>query len=140
MTSIRLDLTIDANNQWFVFMWVALHRRRVEVRFKIDSGCNGLVLSHKTLKALGRPTSTSDLAKLNDVTGRLASGEKSLYKGLGVVALHLNKIQPDHICTANAICHATRETNDLLGTEVLRQFCGVNFNLADDKYMELKKP
>jgi len=37
------------------------------------------------------------------------------------------------ICNASVICHTTQETNDLLGTEVLRQFSGVTFGLIDDR-------
>ena len=36
-------------------------------------------------------------------------------------------------------CHATRETNDLIGTEVFKQFADVIFRLHGDKYMELLK-
>jgi hypothetical protein len=139
MTNLRLTLDVDSYNQWFVDAWVEMHGRKIGVRFKVDNGCNGLVLSHKTLRRLGYSTTATDLSALQDITGRLANGEITSYKGLGAVSLYADKLQTVHICTANAICHATRETRDLMGTEVLRQFCGVNFWLSGNKYMELLK-
>jgi len=136
---IKLNLSVDINNQWFVSVWVEMHGRKAVVRFKVDTGCNSVVLSHSTLKSLGISTSNANLSKLSDETAKLASGEKSSFKSLGAVSLSLDKVQSVPICNAKAICHATRKTNDLLGTEVFKQFASVAFNLAGDKYMELKK-
>jgi len=137
--NIIVELEVDTNDQWFAFLWVKIHTRPALVRFKIDTGCNALVLSHSTLAALGYSTAAGNLAKLSGATGRLASGEKSAFKNLGNVQLFLDKKQCIPICTAQAICHATHETNDLLGTKVLRQFCDIHFHLTGDKYMELLK-
>ena len=60
--SIGIDLEIDRNNQWFAFVWVKLGKRSAIVRFKIDTGCNALVLSHKTLKALGYSSTKDNLS------------------------------------------------------------------------------
>ena len=139
MTAIKFGLFVDASNQWFVSIWLSLHGRKAEVNFKVDNGCNGLVLSRKTLKALNYSIDNENIAKLQDVTGRLASGEKSSFKNLGTASLYTDKKQLIHICNANAICHATRETNDLMGTEVFKQFTDINLHLSDDKYMELLK-
>ena len=136
---IVVDLEVDTNDQWFAFIWVKIRDRITQVRFKIDTGCNALVISHSTLKNLGFSASAENLAMLHGEIGRLASGEKSKFRSLGEVALFLDKKQSIHVCTAQAICHATHETNDLLGTKVLKQFFGINFNLACDKYMELLK-
>jgi len=106
---------------------------------KVDNGCNALVLSYDTLEKLGISTKTADLENLPNKTGRLASGEKHTFKNLGEVSLYRTGEQPIHICNVEAICHATRETNDLLGTEVFSQFTDVNFRLSGNKYMELLK-
>jgi len=137
--TIRRKLTVDSNNQWFVSMWVDLRGRIEEVRFKVDTGCNAVVLSHNTLKKLGFSSKNEDLSKLPPETGRLASGEKSDFRSSGAISLHADKNRTEHICDVNAICHATRKTNDLLGTAAFKQFLGVDFNLKGDKYMELIK-
>jgi len=136
---MKLKLRVDSNKQWFVSMWVVKGEMKYRVEFKVDNGCNALVLSHDTMKKLGFSIAPSDLGKLPDKTGRLASGEKHTFKNLGAVSLFRTGSQPAHVCNAEAICHATMETNDLLGTEVLNQFCGVNFWLTGNKYMELLK-
>jgi len=136
---IRLDLDVDENHQWFVTIQVLLQGREQSVRFKVDTGCNTLVLSHNTLRRLGISVSEPDMAKLQNITGKHADGEKSNYKGLGAVSLFSHENQVGHICDVPAICHASRKTNDLIGTAVLKQFCKVDFNLTGDKYMELVK-
>jgi predicted aspartyl protease len=136
--TVQLELSVDSNHQWFATMWVMLQGRKQEVRFKVDTGCNALVLSHNTLKSLGLSVKSTDLSKLPNETAKLASGEISSFKKLGEVSLYMDKSQSVLICNAQAICHATRATNDLMGTEVFRQFSGVNFNLITEKYMELR--
>ena len=135
---IRIELFVDINHQWFVNMWVVLQGRKQEARFKVDTGCNALVLSHVTLKRLGFSMSEPELAKLPGLKAKHAGGEISNYKTLGTVSLFSHENQVGHICDAPAICHATRKTNDLIGTAVLKQFCKVDFNLTGDKYMELR--
>ena len=135
---MRLDLTVDGNNQWFVPAWVAIGGKCYRVRFKVDTGCNSLVLSHSTLKNMGFSVSEDDLSKLPFLSGKLASGKEDTFVKLGAVSLCQDKNQAKQICKANAICHSTHETHDLLGTEVLRRFSSVTFNLFGNKYMELK--
>ncbi|MCL2223769.1 MAG: retropepsin-like domain-containing protein [Defluviitaleaceae bacterium] len=135
---MKLKLAVDPNNQWFVPVWVLLNGQMRQVMFKVDTGCDSVILSHSTLKRLNISTEFTDLSKLLGETGRLASGKKSEFKNLGAVSLYSGKNQLGHICDVRAMCHATRKTNDLLGTSVLKQFGNVNFNLADGKYMELK--
>ncbi|MCL2357252.1 MAG: hypothetical protein FWC70_08875 [Defluviitaleaceae bacterium] len=136
---MKLKLRVDSNKQWFVSMWVVKGGAKYRVEFKVDNGCNALVLSHDTMKKLGFSTAAADLEKLPNKTGRLASGEKHTFKNLGAVSLYRTGKQPVHICNAEAICRATHETNDLIGTEVLNQFTDVNFHLSGNKYMELLK-
>jgi len=135
---MKLELKIDSNNQWFVPVWVVLGNKKHRVDFKVDTGCNSLVLSHSTLENMGYSTKEMDLAKLPPLPGKLASGDEHTFRKLGAVSLFKDKNKSVTICNADAICHSTQETHDLLGTEVLRQFSGVMFGLTDDKYMELK--
>jgi hypothetical protein len=135
---MKLDLRVDNNNQWFVPVWVVIGEKKYRVEFKIDTGCNSLVLSHSTLEAIGISIKEPDLSKLPPIAGRLASGDKHTFRKLGEVSLYQDKNQTLLICKPDATCHTTRETNDLLGTEVLRRFNGVSFFLIGDKYMELK--
>ena len=114
-------------------------KQKTLVKFKIDTGCNTLVLSHSTLKSLGYSAKQADLSKLPPVKAALASGEEHMFRKLGAVSLFRDDKQAIQICKADSICHSTHETNDLLGTEVLRQFSGVSFDLTANKYMELKK-
>jgi len=136
---LRIELDIDKNNQWFATLYVQLGGVYRSVQFKIDTGCNALVLSHKTLKRLGFTVDKKSLAALPDMPGKLASGETSTFKKLGGVALFQDIKRAIPVCNANAICHATRQTNDLLGTEVLYQFIDVNFKLRNERYLELVK-
>ena len=137
--SIRIAMDIDQHNQWFISLFVLVNGVLKPVRFKIDTGCNALVLSHKTLQRLGKPTDTSTLSKLPELSGKLASGEKNIFKKLGNVTLFQDSKQSVQICNANVICHATKQTNNLLGTEVLHQFAGVSFRIKGNKYLELSK-
>jgi hypothetical protein len=93
------------------------------------------VLSRKTLTKFG--LTESELINLPKTTGVQASGEHHPYLKLGTISLHQSKNTP--ICKTEAVCHATHETHDLIGTEVFMKFCGVAFNLFGNKYMELIK-
>ena len=136
---MKLELTTDRNNQWFVPVWVSVRGRKVLVRFKVDSGCNALVLSHRTLNKLGVPTDRGTLSKLPEIPGALASGATDTFNKLGEVSLYQDSEQTGHIGKFPAICHATRQTHDLLGTGVLGLFDGITINLKGSKYMELVK-
>jgi hypothetical protein len=120
-------------------MWVKISNRSKLVRFKVDTGCNAVVLSHKTLKRLGCPTDSGALSKLPGVTGTQVSGDVQNFKMLGEISLFDDNRKSIHICDTQAVCHETHETHDLLGTEALRKFRGVLFNLHGDKFMELLK-
>jgi len=135
--NIKFKLKIDPNNQWFVYAWVTMGNKKSRVEFKVDTGCNSLVISHRTLKNLGYSTKESDLSKLPGITGALASGDKHTFRKIGSVSLFQDKDNSVQICKADAVCHSTHETHDLLGTEIFRQFIGVNFCLTESKYMEL---
>jgi hypothetical protein len=136
--TIKLKLRVDSNNQWFVSIWVFIGDKKNRIEFKIDTGCNSLVLSHSTLKRMGFSTKNSDLSKLPSISGALASGDRHIFRKLGVVSLCQDKNQTTQICKVDAVCHTTHETNDLLGTEVLRKFNCVLFGLVGEKFMELK--
>ncbi|MCL2171834.1 MAG: hypothetical protein FWB71_06715 [Defluviitaleaceae bacterium] len=135
---ITLEMDIDPHNQWFVYIWTTIGNKKSRVGFKVDTGCNSLVLSHSTLKSMGFSTKESDLSKLPVVSGRLASGDNHTFRKLGAVSLFHDKGQALQICNAAAICHSTCETHDLLGTEVLSQFGIVSFDL-DNKLMQLNQ-
>jgi len=135
---MKFKMDIDQKNQWFVHIWVVINNRKYRVEFKVDTGCNSLVLSHSTLKSMGYSTDKAALSKLPPVDGKLASGDVHTYRKLGTVSLCQDKDQKIQICKDDAICHSTHETHDLLGTEVLRQFSDVTFGLIGDKYMKLK--
>ena len=132
---IKIDMETDSRKQWFAHMWVIIGKKAVFVEFKVDTGCNAVVLSRKTLKKFG--LDEIDLCKLPKTSGIQASGENHPYRKLGAVSLHQSKTTP--ICKTEAVCHATHETHDLIGTEVFQQFAGVSFNLLGNKYMELLK-
>jgi len=134
---MTFKLKIDSQNQWFVWIWVSIGNRKALVKFKIDTGCNAMVLSHGTLKSLGYSTKEAGLSKLPPVVGTIASGEEHTFRKLGKISLCKDDKQAVQICEADAICHSTHETHDLLGTEVFRQFSGVSFNLVGDRHMEL---
>ena len=136
---MKIKLSVDPYDQWFVRIVVSIGGKTSPVTFKVDNGCNSLVLSHDTLEKLGVSVDSSILKKLPSKIGRLASGEKHTFKELGTVSLFRADKQLTHICNAQAICHATRETRDLLGTEIFKQFTDVNFHLSGNKYMELLK-
>jgi len=131
---LRTKMRVDPHDQWFIYAWVLIGGRKLYVEFKVDTGCNSLVLSHKTLKKFG--VNIAELARLPSITGIQASGDIHDYKKLGTISLFHNKTL--HICDTEAVCHATRETHDLLGTKVFMKFCGLAFNLADERHMELK--
>jgi hypothetical protein len=139
VNKIRLPLVTDPDNQWFVAVRVLINGKLVPVTFKIDTGCNALVLSHSTLEKFGDIVDEASLSKLPPVSGKLASGGDHLFRKLGTVSLFYDKKKEVHICDTQAICHTTHETHDLLGTDVLRRFSGVVFNLTGDKCMELLK-
>jgi len=133
---MKLPMQIDAHNQWFVYCWVKINDRLRSVRFKVDTGCNALVLSHDTLKRFGYDASPPSLVKLPSVSGMLASGDKHVFKKLGNISLFSDNGQKNLICNVQGICHAAQETNDLLGTEVLKCFLSVRFNLSKHINME----
>ena len=137
---MRFDLTIDHSNQWFISAWVHIAGRKANAHFKVDTGCNALILSHRTLKLLGITTDEAELSKLPQVSGELASGTKDIFRKLGMVSLYRDGGQALHIGKFPAMCHAGRQTHDLLGTEVFRQYAGVAFGLKGNKHMELIKP
>jgi len=136
---MKFDLTVDRHKQWFVPVWVSIGGRKALITFKVDSGCNSLVLSHRTLSKLGIPTDNDTLSKLPEIPGALASGTTDIFRKLGAVSLFHDKKQSAQIGKIPAICHAARQTHDLLGTEVLGLFDGIGFNLKGNKYMELIK-
>ena len=137
LNKVSVKLEVDNHNQWFTSILIKIGNVSKPVRFKIDTGCNAVVLSHSTLKKLGLDTSATNLARLPEIHGTVASGDEHKFKKLGKVSLHKGNKQLTHICDVEAICHASHETNDLLGTEAFRQFSGVTFALADNKRMEL---
>jgi len=134
---MKIELTIDKHKQWFVPVWVVIGKKKCRVEFKVDTGCNSLVISHSTLKSIGFFKKETELLKLPPVSGVLASGDSHTFRDLGTILLCQDKAQSIHLCKADAICHSTHETHDLLGTEVFKQFNKIFFSLVGDKYIEL---
>jgi len=42
---MKLELSIDNYKQWFVWAWVIFGAKKLWVQFKVDTGCNSLVLT-----------------------------------------------------------------------------------------------
>ena len=40
--SMKINMTIDSYNQWFISVWVIKDDAKVLTRFKIDTGCNAM--------------------------------------------------------------------------------------------------
>ncbi|MCL2356598.1 MAG: hypothetical protein FWC70_05480 [Defluviitaleaceae bacterium] len=134
---MKFELTVDHANQWFIWAWVHIAGRKAYTQFKVDTGCNALILSHRTLKLLGITTDEAELSKLPEISGALAGGTTDIFRKLGAISLYCDKGQAIYAGKIPALCHATRQTHDLLGTEVLRLFSGVSFSLKGNKFMEL---
>jgi hypothetical protein len=60
---IRLSISIDPYNQIFVSLTIAANNANAEAFFKIDTGCNAVILSRKTLNDLGIDTTPKALAE-----------------------------------------------------------------------------
>ena len=136
---MKLDLEIDSCNQWFATLGVLRGGIIMPVSFKIDSGCNALILSHDTLRKFGCIINRTELSKLPAVSGAVVSGDMHMFRKLGSVSLFNDAKRSIHICDAQALCHATHETHDLLGTAVFQHFNSIAFKLTGKKYMELIK-
>jgi len=121
-------MDINSNNQWFVGLTVAIKDKQADIEFKVDTGCNCLLISHSTLKNLGISTSQTAIAKLPDTVG-LSVSEKIQLKQIGKISLFYGDT---HIGDFDAYCHATRETHDLLGATVFQAFIGAHFDLIKD--------
>jgi predicted aspartyl protease len=134
---MRFKMRVDTNNQWFITLWVMKNDRLIPTEFKVDTGCNAVVLSHDTIKSLGYSTNNTALSKLPSVSAAVATGDKHQFKRLGNISLFRDASQAIRICDVEAVCHPTKETNDLLGTEALRRFSGVTFTLTGDRRLEL---
>ena len=137
MTKIDILMNMSKSGQWLVDLIVKIGNKKVPVRFKLDTGCNGVALSHKTLRNFGISTDESTLSKLTDEVVMLASGERSDFKKLGKIAIYRGTSK---ICDTKAVCHIKNQTNNLLGTEVFNQFAQVRFILdKGEEYMELTR-
>jgi hypothetical protein len=121
-------MKIDKRNQWFVDITTVINNTDIVVAYKVDTGCNGLILSHATLKQFGISTTAESLANLKSAA---ASGiaEDIKLRELGEVTLYYDKLL---IGTFRAYCHPTRETHDLLGSPVLQAFDKVGIDLKTE--------
>ena len=128
---MKIRMQIDKQNQWFTNISVVVDKRIAKTEFKIDTGCNCLLLSHITLQKLG--LCASDIAKLPDAAATSVS-ERIPLKRVGKVSLYYGK---NLIGTFDAHCHATRSTNDLLGSPILQKFKQVHFDLTAESTMTL---
>ena len=50
---MRISIIIDSNKQIKTSLKVAIKGRVTDVRFKLDTGCNSVLLSKDTLRQLG---------------------------------------------------------------------------------------
>jgi hypothetical protein len=92
----------------------------LEVEFKIDNGCNIVLLNKDTLRDLGFDVTKEALSKLPNESASLAVGTVSNFKCVGMIVMATETKK--FICGVKVYCHANKTTRDLLGTSALHQF------------------
>ena len=131
---MKIPISIDSKNQIFATLRVVLNKASIDVRFKIDTGCNVVLLSRSTLADLGFATSHDTLLKLPIVQASVGDGSKTNFRQAGLVALYSGNL---HISSVPVICHTTKNTRDLLGTSVLHKFSKYTIHVKGKMYLEL---
>jgi len=134
VSSLKIPIRIDANNQIFTTLTAIHNKTPIDVYFKIDNGCNAVIIRRNTLKSLGFDTSVQSLNKLPVVNAKLADGRVTNFRQVGEILLIHNNCR---ICTVPVICHLTRQTNDLLGTSVLHKFGSYTISTRGKTYLTL---
>jgi hypothetical protein len=132
-----MKMRIDTRNQWFVIVKTVVGDMGIPVAYKVDTGCNGLILSHATLKQFGMSTTAKSLSKLKSANASGIAEDIKLGE-VGMATLYYDKLL---IGTFRAYCHPTRETHDLLGSPVLQAFEKVDIDLkTEPKSITLQNP
>ena len=119
IANLQIPIRIDENGQEWVTLITAAENKSIKTLFKIDSGCNVVLMRRSALQALGFDTSMVALSRLPDVGASLSDGSVASFKQVGEIALIHGTCR---ICTVPVICHATKSTRNLLGTSVLHKF------------------
>ena len=137
MSMLNIEMRITQMREWRVSLDVRLRPDSAckPVDFKVDSGCNTVLLSHVSLKLLGMRTIQEELGRLPKKEANIATGEIRTFKSLGKVALSLGGVS---IGEFDAICHPTRQTKDLLGSNVLMACKNLGFKFGDMSYMTME--
>ena len=133
-SKLSLPVLIDARGQILTTLRVAIGKSTADVYFKIDTGCNVVLLSHSSLEELGIQTSADALRKLPPVSATIGDGSMADFRIVGDVNLFSGKT---HICAVKAICHTTQKTRNLLGTSVLHKFSRYIVQVRGTTYLEL---
>ncbi|MDR2168191.1 MAG: hypothetical protein LBE35_10145 [Clostridiales bacterium] len=138
MAKLKIPIIIDKqSNVIFVTLTVVINNKVADIPFKLDTGCNSVVLKHKTLQAFGIDTTSKAMRNKPSMPGRLADGTSSNFKQVGDIALYSNG---NLLAKTGVICHATQETNNLLGTSVLHRYLSYKIQVGGDfQYLELEK-
>jgi hypothetical protein len=86
------------------------------------------------LHDLGFNISEAALSKLPDVGASLSDGSTTAFKQVGEIVLIHGTCR---ICTVPVICHATKNTRNLLGTSVLHKFNSYKISTHGKTFLEL---
>jgi len=122
------------NNQIFTDLTISANNKSISAEFKIDTGCNTVLLNHRVLNRLGIDTSKETLEKLPIARASIADGTTENYRHIGNIALYTGN---KHICDVPVICHTSKETRNLLGTTVLHLFNKYSFQVKENTVLEL---
>jgi predicted aspartyl protease len=116
---IFIPARIDSFGQILIELRVLTGNVVADVLFKMDNGCNSVMLNHKTLRNFGINTSPKALEKYPVIGANIVDGSDANFRQIGNFSISYGKM---HIATVPVICHAQRETRNLLGTSVLHKF------------------
>ena len=131
----KIIVPIDVSGgQFFVDLTVSANSKILEVDFKIDTGCNVVVLSRNTLKRFGIDVSQKALEKKKIPKTSIADNSMVHYRIVRNISLYSGRI---FICEVPVICHTTRQTNNLLGVGVLHKFEKYAIQLKGETRMAL---
>jgi predicted aspartyl protease len=132
--TLQIPIRIDENGQELVTLITANGNVAIKTLFKIDSGCNAVLMRRGSLQALGFDTSEAALNKLPDVGASLSDGSTAAFKQVGEIVLIHGQCR---ICAVPVICHATKNTRNLLGTSVLHKFNSYKISTRGRAFLEL---
>jgi hypothetical protein len=132
--SLKIPVMIDAKNQVITTLNVAANNKQLDVVFKIDNGCNAVLMWRDSLKDLGFDVSQAALNKLPEIGATLGDGSVVNFRQIGeVVLIHKNC----KICSVPVVCHTSKNTRNLLGTSVLHKFGSYMINTRGKTFLTL---